>query len=104
MVVHGTNLPNPDQLAHRGQRLATILLVADGVGGSAAGSKASRIAAEAVTRYVSSSLRCYHAAGSSGEEELIEALRGFARQFGPRYEPCEELEHRAAGNLPFYPM
>jgi len=80
VVVHGTNLPDPDQLAHRGQRLATILLVADGVGGSAAGSKASRIAAEAVTRYVSSSLRCYHAAGSSGEEELIEALRAAANE------------------------
>jgi hypothetical protein len=30
--MHGTSLPNPDQLPLRGQRLATIMLVADGVG------------------------------------------------------------------------
>jgi protein phosphatase len=78
VVVHGTSLPNPDRLALRGQRLATILLVADGVGGSAAGSAASRLATEAVTRYVASTLRCYHAAGSSSEGEFMDALRAAA--------------------------
>ena len=78
VVIHGTSLPDPGSLALRGQRLATILLVADGVGGSAAGGKASRLATEAVTRYVASSLRSYHAAGSSTESELMEALRGAA--------------------------
>jgi protein phosphatase len=78
VVIHGTSLPDPDSLALRGQRLATIMLVADGVGGSVAGGKASRIATEAVTRYVASSLRCYHAAGSSGEGEFVEALRAAA--------------------------
>src|SRR5262245_61899392 len=56
VVIHGTSLPQPDELPLRGQRLATIMLVADGVGGSAAGSRASRLATEAVTRYVSSTL------------------------------------------------
>ena len=78
VVVHGTSLPEPSALELRGQRLATILLVADGVGGSAAGSKASRLATEAVTRYVAFTLRSYHAAGSSGERELMEALRAAA--------------------------
>lgn len=78
VVIHGTSLPAADALALRGQRLATIMLVADGVAGSAAGSKASRIATEAVTRYVASSLRSYHAAGSPGEEELLSALRDAA--------------------------
>src|SRR5215207_1727866 len=64
VVVHATSLSDPDELALRGQRLATILLVADGVGGSAAGSKASRIATEAVTEYVASALRSYHTTGS----------------------------------------
>ena len=59
VVVHATSLPAPEELTTGGQRLATIMLVADGVGGSAAGSRASRIATEAVTRYVASSLRCY---------------------------------------------
>jgi protein phosphatase len=78
VVIHGTSLPDPDGLALRGQRLATILLVADGVGGSVAGSRASRIATEAVTHYVASTLRCYHAVGSSGEEDFLSALRGAA--------------------------
>lgn len=78
VVIHGTSLPDPEGLALRGQRLATILLVADGVGGSAAGGKASRLATEAVTRYVTSTLRSYHAAGSSTEGELMDALRGAA--------------------------
>ena len=78
VVVHGTSLADPDALALRGGRLATILLVADGVGGSAAGSKASRLATEAVVRYVASSLRSYHVAGSAGEEQFREALRAAA--------------------------
>jgi serine/threonine protein phosphatase PrpC len=79
VVVHGTSLPNPDGLAVRGTRLATILLVADGVGGSAAGSVASRLATEAVTRYVASTLR-YHAAGSSSEEEFVRSLHAAATE------------------------
>src|SRR5215213_11160622 len=57
VVIHGTSLPNPEALALRGGRLATVLLVADGVGGSAAGSRASRLATEAVVQYVAASLR-----------------------------------------------
>jgi serine/threonine protein phosphatase PrpC len=78
VVIHGTSLPSTDGLALRGQRLATIMLVADGVGGSASGSRASRLTTEAVMRYVSSTLRCYHAAGSSGENEFTNALRAAA--------------------------
>ena len=75
VLVHNTSLPTPDDLPLRGDRLATILLVADGVGGRAAGADASLLAVETVTRYVSSTLRCYHAAGSANEGEFEEALR-----------------------------
>jgi protein phosphatase len=75
VVIHGTSLPETESLALRGQRLATIMLVADGVGGSAAGSRASRIATEAVTQYVATALRCYHTAGSASEHEFTDALR-----------------------------
>src|SRR4051812_46012908 len=78
VVVHATSLPEPDALAARGQRLATILLVADGVGGSAAGHRASRIASEAVTRYVASSFRCHCTAESMIEGEFEESLRAAA--------------------------
>lgn len=75
VVVHGTSLPDIDRLPLRGQRLATLLLVADGVGGAASGGEAARVATETITRYVSSTLRCYHAAGSANEHEFLDALR-----------------------------
>ena len=72
VIVHGTSLPSTDGLALRGQRIATVMLVADGVGGSAAGSRASRIATEAVTQYVANALRTV---GPASEHEFTEALR-----------------------------
>jgi len=75
IAVHGTSLPSPERLPLRGERLATIMLVADGVGGSAAGGDASRLAAETVARYVASTMRCYHTAGSAQEGEFLAALR-----------------------------
>jgi protein phosphatase len=76
--VHGTSLPDASTLDVPGERLATIMLVADGVGGSAAGSLASRLATEAVTRYVAAALRCYEAGDPSNEEVFAAALRDAA--------------------------
>jgi PPM family protein phosphatase len=75
VVIHGTSLPGAERLPLRGQRLATILLVADGVGGGTAGGEASQLATEAVTRYLASTMRCFHASGASEEKELFESLR-----------------------------
>jgi serine/threonine protein phosphatase PrpC len=41
VVIHGTSLPHPDKLPLRGTRFATVLILADGVGGAAAGSEAA---------------------------------------------------------------
>ena len=76
--LHGTSLAEAERLPLRGQRLATLLLVADGVGGQAGGSDASRLATEAVTAYVSSTLRCYHAAGATDDKLFLDALRAAA--------------------------
>jgi serine/threonine protein phosphatase PrpC len=78
LVIHGTSLPDIDGLPLRGTRLATVMVLADGVGGAAAGSEASRLATEAVTRYVSSTLRSYHNAGTSRDEEFLAALKSSA--------------------------
>jgi serine/threonine protein phosphatase PrpC len=74
VVVHGTSLPHIDELPLRGQRLATLMLVADGVGGATAGGEAARITTETITSYVASTLRCYHTAGSADEHEFLDAL------------------------------
>ncbi len=78
VVIHGTSLPEPERLPLRGERLATVMLVADGVGGSAAGGDASQLAAHTVTRYVASTMRCFHTAGTAQESEFLEALRAAA--------------------------
>ncbi len=78
IVVHGTSLPNPDQLPLRSQRLATILLVADGVSGRKEGGEASRLTAETIMRYVSSTMQCFHLAGRSTEQEFHQGLRAAA--------------------------
>lgn len=78
VVVHGTSLPSPQTLPLRGERLGTVMLVADGVGGGAAGSEASRLAVEAIARYVSGTLRSYHAAGTAEEGVLLAMLRAAA--------------------------
>jgi protein phosphatase len=75
MVVHLTSLPETDNLMTGSERLAFLAMVADGVGGGAKGAEASRIALEAVTQYVSRSMRCYYAAGSGDDREFYEALR-----------------------------
>jgi protein phosphatase len=75
VVMHGTSLPDPERLPLRGERLATILLVADGVGSGKGGGAASQLATETITRYVSSTLRCYHAAGTSAQGEFADALK-----------------------------
>lgn len=93
VVVHGTSLPDYERLPLRGERLATIMLVADGVGGSAAGSEASRLATEVITRYVASTLRSYHAARGSGDEEFLEALRAAA------FEAHDAVRAEAAARL-----
>jgi protein phosphatase len=74
--VLGTSLPDPEGLPLRGERLALLMLVADGVGGHAAGAEASRTALEAVVQYVNRSLRCFHAATPGEEMEFLNQLRG----------------------------
>jgi serine/threonine protein phosphatase PrpC len=82
VVVHSTSLPNPEHLAERGERFATLMLVADGVGGGVAGADASRLAIESVTHYVSHTLRCYKefggAEGNMDGLSLADALRAAA--------------------------
>jgi protein phosphatase len=80
MVIHQTSLPETEHLMAGPERLAFLAMVADGVGGGARGEEASRLALEAVTQYVSGTMRCYYAAGSADDLEFSEALQEGALQ------------------------
>jgi protein phosphatase len=79
MEVLLTSLPDPDQ-ATGGERLAMLAMVADGVGGGPRGEEASRLAAEAITQYVTRSLHCYYTADSSNEQTFPQTLEEAALQ------------------------
>jgi protein phosphatase len=79
-VVQLTSLPEPDHVMGESERVGLLMMVADGVGGGTKGAEASRIALEGVARYVSGSMRCYYAAGSSDDHEIFEALQEGALQ------------------------
>jgi protein phosphatase len=78
VVVHGTSVPDAAALPLRGERLATYMLVADGVGSGTGGGAASRLALESVMHYAASSLRSYHAAGTASDAEFYEAMKAAA--------------------------
>jgi serine/threonine protein phosphatase PrpC len=80
MVVHKTSLPDIEGITGNGERLAFLMMVADGVGGGVKGEEASRTALEAVTQYVHDSMRCYYAASSADDEEFLDTLREAALQ------------------------
>ena len=79
VVIRNTSL-SADTLPLRGSRFGTFALVADGVGGAAAGSEAARVAAETVARYVSESVRALHMFARKEPENLEDALKEAALQ------------------------
>ena len=73
--VNGTSLTDITELPLLGNRLGTVLLVADGVGGTNDGGAAARLATESVMQYVASSLRCYHEMGIGNDPRFLTSLR-----------------------------
>ena len=66
MEVYHTSLPDISQLGGS-ERIAMLAMVADGVGGSAAGEEASRMALEGITKYLSEALQCYYSCDLSDD-------------------------------------
>jgi serine/threonine protein phosphatase PrpC len=79
MHIHLTSLPASGQVQDA-ERLAFLALVADGVGGGPKGEEASRLAAAAITQYVSQSLQCYYSADATDGELFPQALEDAALQ------------------------
>jgi protein phosphatase len=80
LVVRRSSIPEAEGLASESERLASLAMVADGVGGAASGETASRVALQAVTRYVTRAIRCYYSAVTEDEQDLSAALEEGARQ------------------------
>ena len=77
-TVQHSSLPL-EHLTPGNQRVALLMMVADGVGGGHRGEEASRLALEGVTRYVTRSMACYYGA-SEDESEFSAALQEVAGQ------------------------
>jgi serine/threonine protein phosphatase PrpC len=80
LVLRLSSIPDAAGLMAESERLASLAMVADGVGGAARGEAASRIALQAVTRYVSRATRCYFGAAEDDDQALLDALREGAHQ------------------------
>jgi PPM family protein phosphatase len=94
VVVRGSSIPEAETLVGASERLASLVMVADGVGGAAGGETASRVALTGVARYVTRSLRCYYRS-SDEDEDFEDALRQGARE-------CHEDLRRRAEEDPDY--
>ena len=77
--IRHTSLPDAYKLVDP-ERLAFLAMVADGVGGGVKGAEASRIALEAVTQYVTNSMRSYYAAEGQEEHLFIQSIEDGALQ------------------------
>jgi protein phosphatase len=80
IVVHGSSLPQVEALAGSTERLAFLAMVADGVGGGMAGAEASRLALEAITRYVTESVRCYYSSDPNDDSGFLHELQDAAQR------------------------
>ena len=74
-----TSLPSNQRLPIEEERVASFMMVADGVGGGQKGEEASRMALEEVARYISEGARCYYRADDS-EGDFGRALEQAARK------------------------
>lgn len=74
MVVDRTSLPPDAQLPVEPERLASLAMVADGVGSGGGGEEASRLAVQAVAQYVAQSTRAFYAADPDDPEGFSQIL------------------------------
>ena len=72
-----SSLPDFSELPIAEDRLASLMMVADGVGGGRKGEAASRVALEELTQYITESVRCYYSAATS-DSDFTHALEAGA--------------------------
>ncbi|MDB6035934.1 MAG: putative serine/threonine protein phosphatase [Verrucomicrobiales bacterium] len=70
-------MPDLAEIPVAEERLASLMMVADGVGGGRKGEAASRLAVEELTQYITESVRCYYSA-ETGDTDFTRALEAGA--------------------------
>jgi protein phosphatase len=80
LVVRLSSIPEAEGLASESERVASLAMVADGVGGAARGETASRLALQGATRYVTRVMHCYYGSLPHEGEDLSAELEDAARQ------------------------
>ncbi len=78
MVVHDTSLPDLQEGSGTSERLASLAMVADGVGGGAKGEEASRVVLQTVSEYVADAMNCYYTNDGTDRERFTETLHDAA--------------------------
>jgi serine/threonine protein phosphatase PrpC len=92
MLVHQTSLNLEDHTRLFGPSQGQLLLVADGMGGQAAGERASRLAVDTLARYVLHTVPWFLRLDPAREDDLIEELKS-------ALDRCEErIETEAAAH------
>ncbi len=75
LAIHHTSMPLESLRTGDTDRLAFLMMVADGVGGSVGGEEASRFALDAITAYIMRSMHCYYTADPQNDSEFVEVLQ-----------------------------
>lgn len=71
--VRQSSITELDHLSVAEDRLAVLMMVADGVGGGQKGEEASQLAVEELSQYITESVRCYYTS-DSGDSDFLRAL------------------------------
>jgi len=72
--IHGTSIPESYRQRFNSGARALLLLVADGVGGRTGGDEAASITLDAITDYVTNSMRCFYKLDEQIPQELLSEL------------------------------
>jgi serine/threonine protein phosphatase PrpC len=77
--VRTTSLSTPELLELPGERLGSLFMVADGVGGSEGGEAASRVTIETMAAYGTHAMQCYYRSDSADDPSFLAELQDAAR-------------------------
>lgn len=86
-----------DKIPLAEERVASFMMVADGVGGGLKGEQASRMALEVTTRYIAEGVRCYYQVNEDEEVDLAQVLEDGARRCHETIQAKAASDDEAAG-------